>query len=154
MASQAGKRHMALALVNIDVRIGLFDSVANDLNIFDREAEMIEARLETGLALQEREAYHAVAQMTAVFVVFTFFIGHAVGDFFHAKNGLIKFCLSVPVFGHYSDVPDTCKHVSVLLLIEFFSELVVGVNRRKRQFKVRFFASGAISERSSLGNLT
>src|SRR6476660_1877715 len=145
---------MALALVNVDVRIGLFDPVANDLNIFDGEAEMIEPRLETGLALQEGKTNHPIAQMTAVFVVFTFFIGHAVGDLFHAKNGLIKLCLSVPVFGHDGDVPDTCKHVLTLLLVGFFSELVGGVNCPKASTQSTVFASVRYRNEVHSDNLT
>jgi hypothetical protein len=48
--------------------------------------------------------------MAAVLVVFAFFIGHAVGDFLHAENRLIKLRFAVPIFGQHGDMPNAGKH--------------------------------------------
>src|SRR6186713_1689457 len=110
MSAQAGKRHMAWALGNVDVGVRLFDAIADRLDIFDGKAEMIQARSRTGLALQECEADDTVAQMAAVFVVFAFFISHAVGDFLHAEYRLIKLRFTIPIFGQHGDMSNAGKH--------------------------------------------
>jgi hypothetical protein len=51
MAAQPGKRHVALTLVNVAVGVKLFEPVAHDLDVFDGEAEVIEAGSKAWLAL-------------------------------------------------------------------------------------------------------
>src|SRR5215471_5883749 len=101
---------MALTLRDVDVRIVLLQAIAYSLHIFNGKTKVIESGAKSGLALQQCESDHAVTQVAAVFIVFSFFISHAVGDLFHAKNRLVKVCLTIPVLGHDCDVPDTCKH--------------------------------------------
>src|SRR6185503_10031892 len=52
----------------------------------------------------------SVAQMAALLVVFAFLIGHAVGDFLHAENRLLKLGFTVPIFGQHGDMSNAGKH--------------------------------------------
>src|SRR5262245_59514514 len=90
MTAQSGEGHVSRALGNIDVRIRLFNPLAHYLHTLDSKAKVVEARSETRLALQEREADDTVAQMSPLLVVFARLIGHAVGDFFHPEYGLVE----------------------------------------------------------------
>src|SRR6185503_9159644 len=110
VAAQAGEWDMPRALRNINLRIRLLNPLAHEIDTLYGEAKMIEARPEAGLALQERQPDNAVAQVSAFFVVFASLVGHPIGNLLHAKNGLIKFRFTVPIFGHHRDVAYACKH--------------------------------------------
>jgi hypothetical protein len=88
--------------------------------------------------LQQRQTNHAVAQMAAVFVVFSGLVGHPVGDFSHAEDRLVEFRLAIPILGHYSDVSYACKHGRVLLVIGFMSKLPTAVNQNQVQDSFTF----------------
>src|SRR4030095_3287973 len=107
---------MAWALGNLDIGIILFEAIAHFLDVFHREAEMIEPRAYTGLALQERETDDAVAQMTAILVVVALLIGHAVGNLLHAKDGLVELRFPIPILGHHRDMSNGREHDLLLLL--------------------------------------
>jgi hypothetical protein len=83
---------------------------------------MIQRCREARLPLQKSKANDPVADVSSFRIVIAFFVRHAVGDFLHVKDGLIKLGHSIVIICVNRDVADRRKHG--FLLARFVAESI------------------------------
>ena len=110
MGSDAGKRNVVQSFRDQHIRILSRQPFKHRCHVVHFEAKVVEPRADARLPLKQSVTDETVADMATLGIIIPRRIGHAIGDFLHAKDGFVKLRHPIVVFSADGDVFDARFH--------------------------------------------